>query len=276
MEITSIYLIAVLLALIEGLTEFIPVSSTGHLILFGNIIDFTSKKAASFEIFIQLGAILAVVIIYKEKFLGLIPFQEQRQPFFKAILRGKINPSGLHILLAIVPICILGFIFHKTIKIYLFSPVTVAAALIVGGVMMIIVEYLPIQYKVKQVEEITYKQALLIGLGQCFAIWPGMSRSGSTIVTGLLLGIRHKPVADFSFIIAVPVMVAAVGYDLLKSWQYLDINDLSYFSLGFLIAFIVAWASIKWFLSVLTKIRLIPFGIYRIVVGCLSLWVFLK
>ena len=137
---------------------------------------------------------------------------------------------------------------------------------------MIIVEKLPIKMKVEQVEAITLRQALIIGIGQCLAVWPGMSRSGSTMITSLCLGIRHRPAADFSFLIAVPVMCAAVAYDLLKSWKYLAADDLIYFGIGFVVAFVVAWLSIKWFLKILTKVKLIPFGIYRILVGGFVLW----
>ncbi|PCI27064.1 MAG: hypothetical protein COB67_09515 [SAR324 cluster bacterium] len=267
----DIYFKAVLLAILEGITEFIPVSSTGHMILVGDLISFTGQKAASFEVFIQLGAILAVVVIYKEKFWGLLPKQDGKFSF-KNVLFGKSSPTGLHLLVAIVPILILGFLLHKIIKTHLFSPLTVAIGLIVGGLLMIIIERLPLKKEVAEVEDITLKQAFLIGLGQCLAIWPGMSRSGSTMLTSLLVGVQHKPAADFSFIIAVPVMCAAVGYDLLKSWHFLEFSDLPYFALGFVIAFVVAWLSIKWFLKILVKVQLTPFGYYRILIGSLTLW----
>ena len=255
---------SIILALIEGVTEFIPVSSTGHMILVGNWIEFTGEKAAAFEIFIQLGAILAVVVIYKDKFLGLIPRKNPEKSIISSFLNGDEHPTVLHFLAGITPILIAGLLMHGVIKTYLFSPITVAIGLIVGGILMIIVEKLPIQMKVEQVENITLRQAFIIGIGQCLAVWPGMSRSGSTMITSLCLGIRHRPAADFSFLIAVPVMCAAVAYDLLKSWKFLEVDDLIYFGIGFLVAFVVAWLSIKWFLQILTKIKLIPFGIYRI------------
>ncbi len=268
----EIYIKAILLAVIEGITEFIPVSSTGHMIIFGHWINFTGSKAAAFEIFIQLGAILAVVVIYRDKFLGLIPKKRTDQKWITSIFDGESKPTLLHISLAVVPVLVIGFLFYGIIKNYLFGPVTVAMGLITGGLLMIIVESLPKTQTTKSVEEITVKQAFIVGLGQCLAMWPGMSRSGSTMITSLLVGIKHKPAADFSFIIAVPVMFAAVGYDLLKSWHFLDIGDLSYFSLGFVVAFLIAWLSIKWFLKVLTRVRLIPFGIYRIIIGSLVLY----
>jgi undecaprenyl-diphosphatase len=270
----GIYLKAVIIAIVEGLTEFIPISSTGHMILVGDLIQFTGEKAATFEIFIQLGAILAVVVIYWEKFTGLIPHKSEDQTWAKSIFSNRSYPNNLQIIVAIVPFLMVGLLAHKYIKLYLFNPVTVALGLIIGGFLMIIVEKLPLVTKTKTLDQITTKQAFLIGLGQCAAIWPGMSRSGSTMITGLLVGVKHKPVADFSFIIAVPVMCAAVGYDLLKSYQMLGLTDIPYFALGFMVSFLVGWASVKWFLKVLTTIKLIPFGIYRILLGAFSLWFF--
>ncbi len=269
-----IYLQTILIAVIEGLTEFIPVSSTGHMILFGHFIQFTGEKAATFQIFIQAGAILAVVFIYRERFLGLLPHKLNPTDIYRSLFNGNTHPTGLHILLAIMPIMIVGLYLYSIIKSQLFSPVTVSLGLIVGGLLMVIVELLPIRYSVCKLEEISYRQSFLVGLGQCLAVWPGMSRSGSTMITGLLLGIKHKPIADFSFIIAVPVMFAAVSYDLMKSWRLLELSDAGYFIIGFLITFGVAWVSIKWFLRVLTRVRLIPFGIYRIIIGGISLWIF--
>lgn len=270
----GIYLKAIIIAIVEGLTEFIPISSTGHMILVGDLIQFTGEKAATFEIFIQLGAILAVVVIYWDKFIGLIPVKREDQSWAKAIFLNRSYPNNLQIIVAIVPFLMVGFLAHKYIKLYLFNPVTVALGLIVGGILMIIVEKLPLVTKTENLDQISLKQAFLIGLGQCAAIWPGMSRSGSTMITGLLVGVKHKPVADFSFIIAVPVMCAAVGYDLLKSYKLLEASDIPVFGLGFMVAFLVGWASVKWFLKVLTTIKLIPFGIYRILLGAFSLWFF--
>lgn len=269
-----VYINAIILGIVEGLTEFIPISSTGHMILVGDILQFTGDKAATFEVFIQLGAILAVVIIYKERFIGLIPRFSQGKPLLGQLLDGDTMPTARHIIVAIVPFLIIGFLLHKVIKGYLFNPVTVAIGLIVGGIVMIIVERLPITKTVESIDHLSLKQAFIIGLGQCCAVWPGMSRSGSTMITGLLIGVKHKPVADFSFIIAVPVMCAAVGYDMLKSLKFLEMSDLPFFLVGFLVSFIVGWASVKWFLKVLTTIKLIPFGIYRILLGGVALWYF--
>lgn len=271
-----LYFQAILTAVVEGLTEFIPISSTGHMILLGHFIHFTGDKAATFTIFIQAGAILAVVFIYWDRFLGLLPEKDLPGGFIQSLFNGRTHPTGIHILLSIVPIMVTGFLLYSTIKNRLFTPLTVAIGLIVGGILMIIAEILPIKRSVSSLEEIGYRQSFLIGLGQCLAIWPGMSRSGSTMITGLLLGIRHRAIADFSFIIAVPVMFAAVVYEIAKSWQFLEPSDANLFAVGFLVAFFIAWGSIKWFLKVLDRVQLIPFGIYRIVLGCISLWIFLS
>lgn len=272
--ISSEFLKACSIAVVEGLTEFIPVSSTGHMILLGHFIEFVGPKAATFQIFIQSGAILAVVFIYHHRFRGLIPSREVQAPFVKQLLTGRQYPNGMQILLSILPIMVAGALFHRVIKQVLFHPLTVSAGLIIGGILMILVECRPGNKPMRDLPDITFRQAFLIGLGQCFALWPGMSRSGSTMIAGLYLGIRHKSIADFSFIIAVPVMLAAVCFDILKSLHHLSLADVPVFSAGFLIAFLVAWGSIKWFLSVLTRLGLVPFGFYRIGIGLIGLWLF--
>jgi len=270
--IENLYIKAILTSVVEGLTEFVPVSSTGHMILFDRWIDFSGPQAETFTVFIQLGAILAAFLIYRQQFLGLIP-QAGDEPFLKRLLSGASRPTVLHFVVAVLPILVVGLLLHKIIKERLFSADVVAYGLIIGGILMIIVEKLPKKLKTVTVEQITVKQAFIIGIGQCMAVWPGMSRSGSTMVTSLLIGIKHKAAADFSFMVAVPVMVAAVGYDLLKSWSFLSIDDLGYFAVGFVVAFVVAWFSIRWFLNVLGSLGLVPFGIYRIAMGALVLWI---
>jgi len=269
--IENLYLKAILTSIVEGLTEFVPVSSTGHMILFGRWIDFSGPQAETFSVFIQLGAILAAFLIYRQQFVGLIP-KPGNEPFFKRLLWGENRPTAVHFIVAVLPILVAGLLLHKVIKERLFSADVVAYGLIIGGALMIIVEKLPKKLHTESVDQITVKQAFWIGIGQCMAVWPGMSRSGSTLVTSLLVGIKHKPAADFSFIIAVPVMVAAVGYDLLKSWSFLTADDFGYFAIGFVVAFLVAWGSIRWFLTVLGSLGLVPFGVYRIAMGGLVLW----
>jgi len=244
------------------------------MILFGDLIGFVGEKAESFTVFIQLGAILAAFLIYKERFFGLIPTHTQGG-FFKNLFWGQSRPTASHFIAACLPISLVGLVLYKIIKEQLFSVEVVAIGLIVGGVLMILIELLPNKrFSAEALEQISLKQAFLIGLGQCMAIWPGMSRSGSTMVTSLLVGVKHRAAADFSFIVAVPVMVAAVGYDLYKSWHLLETADAGYFALGFFTAFGVAWLSIRWFLTVLARLGLIPFGIYRILVGGLVLWLY--
>ena len=262
----NLYLKAFLTAVVEGLTEFVPVSSTGHMILLEDWIGFTGDKAATFTVFIQLGAILAAFWLYKERFLGLVP-ASGKEPLLRRLFWGASRPTALHFIVAVLPILVAGLALHKVIKERLFSVEVVAIGLMVGGVLMILVQLLPKRYSAESVDQISLSQAGLIGLGQCMAIWPGMSRSGSTLITGLLVGVRAQAAADFSFIIAVPVMVAAVGYDLYKSWGFLEQSDLALFAMGFGVAFAIAWVSIRWFIGVLGKIGLIPFGIYRIVLG---------
>ena len=212
-------LIAGFLGIIEGLTEFVPVSSTGHLILFGHLLDFHGQTAATFEIFIQLGAILAVVYLYFQHFLSLFRFDTDQTG-----LRGF---RGMQIFaVACLPIYVLGFLLHEYIKQVLFSPLTVAIALILGGLVMIVVERREQKVRVTSLDQISLRQAFVIGIAQCFALWPGMSRSGSTIVGGMLIGLDRVVAAEFSFLVAVPVMVVAVGYDTLKSLSLLSAADI--------------------------------------------------
>ncbi len=241
---------AAILGVVEGVTEFIPVSSTGHLILMGDFLSF-GHHAATFEVAIQLGAILAVVIVYWS--------------FFKRYLSLKhwFSRESALVLVAITPALILGALLHDVIKSLLFGSSTVVYALAVGGVIMILVDRLKIEPTAGDVAQITFKQALIVGLCQCVALWPGMSRSGSTIVGGILAKLDYATAAKFSFIISVPVMMAAVCFDLLKSAATLTAYDVQLIGVGFAVSFGVAILAIKWFLKMLTRLRLTPFGIYR-------------
>jgi len=252
-----------ILGLVEGLTEFIPVSSTGHLIIAGQAIGFDADYAATFDIFIQLGAILAVVVLYWNRFLGLLDFNKEG---------GFSGTTGiLKLLVACLPAFVLGALFHEHIKEYLFSVTTVAYALIFGGILMIIIETYPRQTKAKLLEEISFKQSFLIGVFQCFAMWPGMSRSGSTIIGGLLLGLDRKVAAEFSFLVAVPVMVAAVGYDSLKNLSDFTLEVFPVFAVGFVVSFFTAILAIRFFIAILARFTLRPFGVYRILFGIVVL-----
>ncbi|MFQ5598152.1 MAG: undecaprenyl-diphosphate phosphatase [Nitrospiria bacterium] len=252
----SQWLQAVLLGLLEGLTEFIPVSSTGHLIVVGHLIEFTGAKAATFEVFIQLGAILSVVFLYKERFFALLSFEKSE---------GFSGLNGLKLLaLTTFPALVIGAVAHSYIKSYLFNPITVATGLGVGGIIIIAVERKLSNDGKAQIDELNYRDALLIGLFQCLAMWPGVSRSGATIIGGMLIGVERKTAAEYSFLAAVPVMCAATIYDVYKSRAILDASDISTFTIGFIVSFIAAVFAVKYFIHLLGRHTLKPFGWYRI------------
>lgn len=249
--------VAIILGIIEGLTEFLPISSTGHLILAGHLLDFTGPKAETFDIVIQLGAILAVVVMYWDRFTGLLKTDPERK--FS-------GPYGITLLvLTSIPASVVGLLAHSYIKAHLFSPTTVAYALAVGAIMIFVVEGMKKTERVLSLDEITPKLAFGIGLFQCLALWPGFSRSAATIMGGMLLGTRRTVAAEYSFIAAVPIMFAATGYDFLKNYQLFELSDLIFLAVGFGISFISAWLAIKGFIYLLGKLTLRPFGVYRLI-----------
>lgn len=265
------YIIAVILGIVEGVTEYLPVSSTGHMILVGDWLGFDGPQASVFEVFIQLGAILSVLVIYKEKFIRML-----RQYHCWNLLKKENwcrTDTGLtmaHVAVGIVPVMGIGYLAHHAIKTYLFSPYTVIIGLVIGGVFMLAAERAKIRVVCNDVEKMTILQAFLVGAFQICALWPGFSRSGSTIAGGLFLGLSRKAAADFSFIIAVPVMIIACFYDLLKSINDLNGNDLTMIAIGFVVAFIVAYISVLWFLRFLNKSTLTSFACYRFLVAIVS------
>ena len=265
------YMIAVILGIVEGFTEYLPVSSTGHMILVGDWLGFDGPRASVFEVFIQLGAILSVLIIYKEKFIRML-YQYRCWNLFRREnwFRTDTGLTLAHVAAGIVPVMGIGFLAHHAIKTYLFSAGTVIIGLIIGGLFMLAAEKAHMQVRCKDVEKMTIVQAFLVGAFQMLALWPGFSRSGSTIAGGLFLGMSRKAAADFSFIIAVPVMIVACFYDLLKSLSYLSSNDLIMIAIGFVTAFIVAYVSVLWFLKFLNKSTLASFAYYRFVVALVS------
>lgn len=269
-------LIAVILGIVEGLTEFIPVSSTGHLIIVGEYLQFTGEKAATFEIVIQLGAILAALWIYRDRFLQLIGLNRPAGEPFPAI-RELIFPEKklglIHIGVAVFPVLLIGFFLHKLIKEHLFSSSTVVIGLVALGVLMVFIDRIKPKVTKNSLDELTWKDAMIIGLGQCFSLWPGTSRSGATIISGIFAGISQRTSADFSFIIAVPALVAATGYDFLKNYKLFSSDDMIMLAIGLAVSFLVAVAAIKWFLNILGKTSLAPFGVYRIVLGILVYFV---
>lgn len=276
------YGLAILIAVLEGLTEFIPVSSTGHMILAGHALGFTGPRADTFMVFIQLGAILAVVGLYWERFVGLIPRRAARVAAESAGAAAVLPAAprfegwrGLWLLaLATFPALVAGKLAHGYIKEHLFSPLTVVAGLAVGGAGLILAEMAVRKPKVSGLDAMGPREALLIGLFQCLALWPGMSRAGSTIMGGMLIGVDRKTTAEFSFLAAVPIMFAAVSYDLYKSRGFLEVSDLPLFALGFAVALVSAWAAIRFFIRFLANHTLKGFGWYRIVLAAAAWWYF--
>lgn len=256
--------IAAILGVVEGLTEFLPVSSTGHMIIVGHLLGFEGDTAETFEVVIQLGSILAVVVMFWRRLFGLIGIHFGPAPH-EGVGRGRL--SLIHILLGMVPAVVLGLVFHDTIK-SLFNPVNVMYALVVGGLLLIAAECLkPKEPRAVGVDDMTYRQAFIIGCFQCLALWPGFSRSGATISGGMLMGVSRYAASEFSFLLAVPMMMGATTLDLYKSWGFLTLADLPMFAVGFVTAFIVALIAIKTFLQLIKRISFIPFAIYRFIVA---------
>lgn len=261
---------AALLGLVEGLTEFLPVSSTGHLILLGHYLALEGEGAQAFEIVIQFGALLAVVVHYR-KLLGARAaglFRKEKASFDLA----------LALVIAFVPVAVVGLALRKAIKRLLFGPTPVAVALVVGGlVMLVLPRLLKGRERLDGLEHVTPKRALLIGLGQCFSLWPGTSRSMCTILTAEAVGLSTATAAEFSFLLALPTLGAATVYEALKSWKAL-LTSISAPSLavGLVVSFLVAWAVIAAFLRYLAHTGLAPFGAYRIVLGLLVFWLLVR
>lgn len=257
---------AIILGMVEGLTEFAPVSSTGHMIIVDDMWlqskEFLGKYTANtFKVVIQLGSIMAVVITFRERFyqmLGLKGLKEAGNP-------NKLKLS--QVIVGLIPAGVLGVLFEDYIDEHLFSTETVLIGLVIGAVFMIIADIFGSKNKnpkVETVDQITYKQAFTVGLIQCFSLWPGFSRSGSTISGGVLLGMSHRAAADFTFIMAVPIMAGASFLSLLKNWEYFTLDALPFFIAGFITAFVFALISIRFFLKLINRIKLVPFAIYRI------------
>jgi undecaprenyl-diphosphatase len=260
----SLWWIAVVLGLVEGLTEFLPISSTGHLILAGHLMEFTGPRADLFEVFIQLGAILAVVWEYRARLFGLVG---------SLPARPEARRFAVSLAIAFVPAASVGFLVHDWIEDVLFGPRTVAWALIVGAFAILVVEAMPLRARTEEAEGITWRQALLVGLAQCVSLWPGFSRSAATILGGLLAGMSRRAATEFSFFLAVPIMVAASGLSLAKHRDDLLPGDTGPLALAFVLSFLVAWAAIRWLLWYVGTHRFRPFAWYRLALGALVLWV---
>jgi undecaprenyl-diphosphatase len=242
---------AAILGFVEGLTEFLPISSTGHMIVVSQWLGMQQDSAnKAFEVIIQLAAILAVVAKYRDKFT------------FSHIELWK------KIVIAFIPVGVVGLLFYKQVK-AMFSVEIVAIMFIVGGIVFLIVEriYRETPSHVADVEDLNYRQAVWIGLAQVFSLIPGTSRAGATIVGGLLSGLSRKAAAEFSFLLALPVMFAASGLDILKHYREFENSNLLHLAIGFIVAFVVAYLAMKWFISFLSRFTFTGFGIYRIAFG---------
>ncbi|QDP39602.1 undecaprenyl-diphosphate phosphatase [Radiobacillus deserti] len=267
--------VALVLGIVEGLTEFAPVSSTGHMIIFDDILFqsnelYSQEVANTFKVVIQLGSILAVVFIFKDKFINMLGLERF---FLKTKQPGTTRLSLIQLFVGILPAGILGVLFEDFIDEHLFSVETVLIGLVVGAVLMIAADYFrPKNPQVEAVENISLKQAFLMGLFQCLALWPGFSRSGSTISGGVLVGLNHRAASDFTFIMAVPIMLGASGLSLYKNWQYFSMDVVPFFLVGFISAFIFALLAIRFFLKLINKVKLVPFAIYRIVLAII-IWI---
>ncbi len=261
---------AIILGLVEGLTEFAPVSSTGHMIIVDDMWlqseKFLGKYGANtFKVVIQLGSILAVVVTFKDRFIDLLGMGRIKNKHSEQA-GGRLKLT--QVIVGLIPAGVFGVLVEDFIDENLFSTGTVLIGLVIGAIFMIIADrFGPKNPKVQSVDQITYKQALTIGLIQCFSLWPGFSRSGSTISGGVLIGLSHRAAADFTFIMAVPIMAGASFLSLLKNWQYMTMDALPFFIAGFVSAFIFALISIRFFLKLIDKIKLVPFAIYRIVLA---------
>lgn len=249
---------ALVLGIIEGLTEFIPVSSTGHLIVASSLLDFTDARAKVFAIAIQFGAILAVCWAQREKLVSVSRglFDDKASQRFVA-----------NVLIAFMPAVVIGLLFHRTIKTYLFSPVTVAAALVVGGFLILWIESRPRRPRVSDIDAMNWSDALKVGFAQTLAMFPGVSRSGATIMGAMMFGLSREAATRFSFFLAMPTMFAAMVYDLYKNRHLLSVSDLPLFAIGFVAAFVAALMTVNALLAYVARHNFRPFAWYRIIFG---------
>ena len=257
---------AVVMGIVEGLTEFLPISSTGHLILAGALLGFDDDKAKVFDIAIQTGAIFAVILVYWQKIrttLVELPTQQRAQQF------------ALNVLIAFLPAVVLGLLFGKTIKAHLFTPVVVATTFIVGGFIILWAEKRQAAggnaVRILDADDMTWKDALKVGLVQCLAMIPGTSRSGATIIGGMLLGLSRKAATDFSFYLAIPTLIGAGVYSLYKERALLTMADVPLFSVGLVVSFLSAWLCVRWLLRFIATHSFVGFAWYRIAFGILIL-----
>ena len=258
----ALYLKAVILGIVEGLTEFLPISSTGHLIIAGQLLGYTGDKAKVFDIFIQSGAMLAIIWEYRARFTRVLA-SFTRDPVARRFV--------LNLAVALLPAALLGLAFGDAIKQHLFHALPVAAAFIVGGFIILWVERAPRRATVESVDDMTWKDALKIGLAQSFALIPGTSRSGATIIGGMLFGLSRRAATEFSFFLAVPTLIAAGAYDFYKHRALLDTSDLGIFGAGFAVSFVSAFFCVRWLLRYIAAHDFSVFAWYRIIFGIVVL-----
>lgn len=273
----------IILGLVEGLTEFAPVSSTGHMIIVDDMWlqsqEFLTKYVANtFKVVIQLGSILAVVVVFWRRFVDLLGLGRLMKngggQATASAARGPRLKLG-HVIVGLLPAGVFGVLTEDYIDDYLFTTGTVLVGLVLGALLMIAADrFAPKVARTESVDQITYKQALSIGFIQCLSLWPGFSRSGSTISGGVLLGMSHRAAADFTFIMAVPIMFGASLLSLVKNLEYFSMDALPYFIAGFISAFVFALVSIRFFLKLINRIKLVPFAIYRLVLAAVIYFVF--
>ena len=254
---------AAVMGVVEGLTEFLPISSTGHLILAGSLLGFDDAKAKVFDIAIQTGAIFAVILVYWQKIHSTV-VALPRQP--------KARRLALNVLIGFLPAVVLGLLFGKVIKEHLFTPVVVATTFIIGGFIILWAEKRPPgSIRIENVDDMTPWDALKVGLVQCFAMIPGTSRSGSTIIGGMLLGLSRQAATDFSFFLAIPTLIGAGAYSLYKERALLSVADIPLFAVGLVFSFLSAWLCVRWLLKYISTHTFVPFAYYRIVFGIVVL-----
>jgi len=261
---------AIILGLVEGLTEFAPVSSTGHMIIVDDMWlkseELLGSKyvANTFKVMIQLGSILAVVVVFWSRFMNLLGLDRLGKKGAEK-QQGGPRLKLMQVIVGLLPAGVLGVLFEDYIDEHLFTTQTVLYALVAGAVFMILADrFRPKKPKAETVDQITYKQALTIGFIQCLSLWPGFSRSGATISGGVLTGLSHRAASDFTFIMAVPIMAGASLISFAKNLEYFTIDALPFFIAGFISAFVFALISIRFFLKLIDRIKLVPFAIYRI------------
>ena len=257
---------AAIMGVVEGLTEFLPISSTGHLILAGALLGFDDEKAKVFDIAIQTGAIFAVIMVYWQKIrrtVVALPTQRQAQRL------------ALNVVIAFLPAVLLGLLFGKAIKAHLFTPTVVASTFIIGGLIILWAERRqarnPAVARILEADDMTALDAFKVGLAQCLAMVPGTSRSGATIIGGMLLGLSRKAATDFSFYLAIPTLIGAGVYSLYKERALLSMADLPVFTVGLVFSFLSAWLCVRWLLRFIATHSFVGFAWYRIVFGLVVL-----